>query len=319
MKRRELSTLIIISAVLWAAALITLGVFLLSGQELPFTLKNHTDSSEHPIDFTPEARIDVIDVGQGSALLVKINGDYTKGILIDAGETDYSDEVCRAINDVGLSSLDLVVITHPHSDHFGGAAEVLQRYQVSELWMPDVPLELTPTGSTYQKFLEVLEKSSCRVKLKSKPETLKLSEDAYISILNGFVYQPSNLNDLSLCLRVDIGDVSFLVTGDGESALENTLLQNDANVDTDILIVGHHGSNTSSSHIFLNAASPIASVISVGKDNDYGHPDSEVYARLAKFGNVYRTDINGTVTFFTDGRRIAVSAKNISDNLNARR
>ena len=319
MKRSALSSAIIIAAALWAIAAIALGVLLLTDYELPFDFYKPSETTSLPDKITPKARIDVIDAGQGSSLSVKIYGNNTKSILVDAGEEGESDSVLRALRSADISSLDLMVITHPHTDHFGGAIEILQRLPVSEVWMPDVSLELTPTNSTYQKFLEALEKSGCRVLIKSVAETVKLSDDASLSSLDGFVDAPKDLNDASLCLRIDIGETSFLITGDGETAVENTLLQNDSAVDADILIAGHHGSGTSSGHRFLNAVSPAASVISVGQDNDYGHPDDDVYARLASFGNVYRTDINGTVTFFTDGDQTAISAKNISDLLDTGR
>lgn len=320
MKRQALSSVIIAAAVIWAVAAIAFGGLLLSGYELPFAAQKPVSAAPLPDGLNPpKARIDVIDVGQGSSLLVTLYGDNTKSILIDAGEQSESDSVIKAIKNAGLSSLDLIVITHPHTDHFGGAVDILEKYSVSELWMPNVPLELTPTNSTYQKFLEVLDKNSCNVKLKSKAETLSLDDNVRISILDGFVYRPDNLNDTSLCIRLDIGKASFVITGDGESAVENVLLDSNAPLDADILIAGHHGSGSSNGQRFLNAVTPIATVISVGRDNDYGHPDPTVYARLAEFGNVYRTDINGTVTLFTDGRKIAVSANNISDILDAGR
>jgi len=319
MKRRSLSTFIIIAAVLWAAAAIALGILLLGGHELPFKFKKQDDLSSPPAGMIPKAMVSVIDVGQGSSLLVKIYGDYIKSILIDAGEPPFADKVCDVIDSAGLSSLDLIVITHPHSDHFGGATEVLRRYSVDELWLPDISEELTPTNAAYYKFLEAADKNGCRVTTKSKAETLKLSKDSSISIVDGFVDMPKDLNDASLCLRIDIGEASFLVTGDGESDLEATLLERNANIDADILIAGHHGSNTSSGQRFLNAVTPTASAISAGRDNDYGHPHPDAVSRLAAFGNIYRTDINGTITFFTDGDKIAVSADNISDLLDAGR
>ncbi len=317
MKRRALFSLLIFAAVIWAVAAITLGVLLLGGYHLPFDLQL-SKAETSPNDIDPIARIDVIDVGQGSSLLVNIDSGYTKSILIDAGEPSSSDEVCETLDNAGISALNLIVITHPHTDHFGGAVEILKRYPVSELWLPDISEELTPTNSTYIRFLEALEKNGCRVVLKSKAETVDLGAGAYISILDGFIDDPKDLNNASLCLRVDIDEFSLLVTGDGETELENALLKSDADVDTDILIAGHHGSNTSSSQRFLNAVTPIASAVSVGRDNDYGHPGGDAVARLSSFGNIYRTDLNGTITFFTDGEFISVSADGIADFLDAK-
>ncbi len=265
------------------------------------------------------AEVQVLDVGQGSSLLLRTegeNGGYT--VLIDGGERSAAQAVSDALDAAGISRLDFVIMTHPHTDHFGGLITVLENYEVDTLWMPAVPEALMPTNSTFERFLDALEQNGCEFVQPTAPRTEPLGNSVTLRLLDAFVPDPDNLNDTSLCLRIDAGDASFLVTGDGETAVEQALLQNSAPVSADIFVAGHHGSNTSNKQAFLNAVSPTASVISCGRDNSYNLPNQKALARLSAFGPVYRTDLNGAVTFSTDGNAIWISASNIEDAISAK-
>ena len=124
------------------------------------------------------------------------------------------------------------------------------------------------------------------------------------------------MNDTSLCIRIDVADTAFLITGDAEVALEDLLRQNNQPIQVDVFIAGHHGSNTSNKQYFLNTVSPRVSIISVGRDNAYNLPNAKALERLSAFGPVYRTDLNGTVVLSTDGQTIGVTAENIRDQIN---
>lgn len=315
-------------AVLWSVLAISVGLLLLHNSDTSFFESlgellsvSGKERVSAPANMSPAARIDVIDVGQGSSMLVHLldKNAAVKSILIDAGDTFASNNVCRVLENSKIKQLDLLIITHQHTDHFGGAVKVLENYQVSELWMPDIPDDLLPTNVTYSNFLKAAEQNGCEVKLKSAPEQLTLSDVSSLSLLDGFTEDLSNLNNSSLCLRFELGDFSLLVTGDGETEVEETLLQNKAEIDSDIFIAGHHGSNTSNKQSFLNEVSPLASVISVGRDNEYDLPNTYAVGRLSNFGSVYRTDINSTVTIFTDGSTIAISFRKTTDFLDAGR
>ncbi|WMJ85069.1 ComEC/Rec2 family competence protein [Oscillospiraceae bacterium LTW-04] len=265
------------------------------------------------------AEVQVLDVGQGSSLLLRTEGeDGVHAVLIDGGERSASQAVCDALDAAGITQLDLLVITHPHTDHYGGLIAVLENYKVDSLWMPAVADNLVPTNSTFERFLDALETNGCDVVQAVSPRVETLGDDISLELLDAFVPDPDNLNDTSLCLRIDAGDASFLITGDGETAVEQLLLENNAPVSTDIFVAGHHGSNTSNKQDFLNAVSPAASVISCGRDNAYNLPNQKALARISAFGAVYRTDFNSTVTFSTDGRTIWITADNINDAINAR-
>ncbi|MEA5135892.1 MAG: ComEC/Rec2 family competence protein [Candidatus Fimivivens sp.] len=265
------------------------------------------------------AQVQVLDVGQGSSLLLRTeNADGVHAVLIDGGERSASQAVCDALDAAGITQLDLLIMTHPHTDHFGGLISVLENYKVDTFWMPAVSEALNPTNSTYNSLLDALETNGCDVVQAVSPRAEILGDGIALQLLDAFVPDPDNLNDTSLCLRIDAGDASFLITGDGETAVEQLLLENNAPVSADIFVAGHHGSNTSNKQEFLNMVSPVASVISCGRDNAYNLPNQKALTRLSAFGAVYRTDINGTVTFSTDGNTIWISANNINEAINAK-
>lgn len=265
------------------------------------------------------AQVSVIDVGQGTGILIKsVDNDGSSIVLVDAGEKDAGSAVCAALDAADAKQIDLAVITHPHTDHYGGMISVLEEYKIKEVWLPDVPTDMMPTNRTYMSFLTALENNGCEVSIKSEAETKKLHGGATLKLLNAFLDSPTSLNDVSLCLRLDVGDASFLMTGDAETALEDELRESGENINCDIFVAGHHGSNTSNKQYFLNEVSPFASVVSVGKDNDYNLPNVKAMSRLSAFGNVYRTDMSGTVIFTIDGEKIHITAEGINDLINSR-
>ena len=315
MSRRK--KLLLSVAVIWLAATfaICMVILALTGQDI-YDLAELLSPNPPAELQSSEASVTVIDVGQGSALLIRLQ-KQNHSILIDTGDSFVENDLVRSLKRHGVEVIDLLVITHPHSDHFGGAEAVMDKFKVSRLWLPKISEDLEPTNSSYLRFLRAVEKEGCAVELKSRPEKLKFSEKAYLSLLDGFVSNPEDLNDASLCLRFDYGKASFVVTGDGEKALEHQLLKNRQNVNADIFIAGHHGSSTSNTVEFLNAVSPKATAVSVGADNEYGHPDRKVINRLVQFGSVYRTDISGNISFLTDGSTITVRSGDLTDLINA--
>lgn len=266
------------------------------------------------------AEVQVLDVGQGSSLLLRTAevGGSGYAVLIDGGERSASQAVCDALDAAGITCLNLVVMTHPHTDHFGGLISVLENYKVDAFWMPAVPGDLIPTNITFANLMDALESNGCEIVQATSLRGEMFGDNLTLTLLDAFVPDPDNLNDTSLCLRIDAGDASFLITGDGESAVEKLLLENSAPVSADIFVAGHHGSNTSNKQEFLNAVRPAASVISCGRDNAYNLPNQKALSRLSAFGPVYRTDLNGTITFSTDGSAIWVTANNINDAISVK-
>ena len=258
--------------------------------------------------------VTVLDVGQGSSTLVQAG---ETAVLIDCGERESAADLRQALLDAKVSRLDLLIVTHLHTDHYGGALDLLGEVPVDELLLPETPEELLPTAPSYEKFLDAAEKNRIPLTLLSAPEARTLADGVTLSFLDGFLDSPQNLNNTSLIIRLDCKDASFLITGDAETEQEDALRLGGEPIDADILVAGHHGSSTSSRQYFVNAVTPIASAISVGAGNSYNLPNEHTVERLAAFGPIYRTDLNGNIRFETDGALIHVFARQIDDTLDA--
>lgn len=256
---------------------------------------------------TPDGilQVDVIDVGQGESILITVGG---KAVLIDAGENDKGDEVLDHLEARGIDHLDLAIGTHSHSDHIGGMDTVLSQIPADEFWMGATPDNLVQTTKTYYDVLEVLDINKIPLK-EPEPGTEYDLGGAVLTVL-GPVGTPESVNNCSLVCRIDYGEVSFLFNGDAEKSMEDNILRSGADVDADVMTMGHHGSSTSSSKAYFNAVSPEYAAISCGKDNEYGHPHKETITKLKNSGTTYRrTDVNGTITFTTDGTAIEMSTE----------
>ena len=249
-----------------------------------------------------DLEVHFLDVGQGDCAVVLCDGE---AMVIDGGPRASSGTVYRYIREeLGLRHVDYVVSTHPHVDHVYGLSSVLNAARAD--------LVLTPVTQWDSKAFEYVMKYAARqgapVSVPSEGDTLRLG-GALVTVLHCWpeAVDLGRTNDSSIVLRVDYGKVSFLFTGDAEDWSEYMMLDAGANVRADVLKVSHHGSNTASTREFLQAVQPAYAVISVGKDNGYGHPHREVLARLAEIGaETLRTDEVGTVRMRSDGTEITV-------------
>ena len=259
-----------------------------------------------PAPVEGELRVHMIDVGQGDSLLIQTED---QAVLIDSGEEEYGDTVSAYLENQGVEQLDLVVATHPHSDHMGSMAQIVEEWQVDQFLMPVVPQDLTPTSQVYEDLLTALEEKGLSI---AQPETgavYDLGDGASLTILAP-VDQYDDLNNWSIVCRLDYGETSFLFTGDAEKAVERDLLEAGADLDADLLKVGHHGSSTSTGKTFLEAVSPQYGLISCGMGNRYGHPNEETLDTLEEAGvEVYRTDISGSIVALSDGETITITTQ----------
>ena len=197
-----------------------------------------------------------------------------------------------------------------HSDHIGGLPEVLEEFGADNIIMPKLTKEQTPTNSTYTAFVKAVKASGATV-ISAKPGLTYSLSDATFEILGPVTDDCESLNSMSAVTKITYGETSFLVAGDAEKDEEKEIMETGADLDCDVLRVGHHGSSTSSSKSFLDAVKPEICVISCGKNNDYGHPHKEIRDRLPKYtDDIYRTDILGDIVMISDGQTIDVTFEN---------
>lgn len=256
-----------------------------------------------------------IDVGQGDSILIKA-GDFN--VLIDAGERGNGDKIVAYLAAQGIQRLDYVIATHPHSDHIGSMAEVLEEIPAEHVILPELSRENTPTTQVYEELLRAVSASGAQT-IAAKPGETYAGKQAVLTVLSPW-RQDDNLNNMSVVVRLDFGSTSFLFTGDAETPVENDLLERGLDVHADVLKVGHHGSDTSTGTDFLARVQPSFCVISCGKGNDYGHPNEETLEKLEKRGiTPFRTDEDGTIVIGSDGSTLYCATEKSDQELTARR
>ena len=260
-------------------------------------------------------RVSFLDVGQGDAILIQKGNQQ---VVVDGGPSP------QAIT-LGLGdkmpfwdrTIELMVLTHPHSDHITGLLEVLQRYKVEQVLYPDLDCQLP----LYQEWLRVVEEKDIDCTLAQAGQQIDLGEGVVIKVLNPrtppLTDTESDTDNNGVVLRLSMGRASFLLTADIRQEAEFELIEQRADLASTVLKVAHHGSDTSTTPEFLAVANPRLAVISVGEDNPFGHPSDEVVERLKeRIGaeNIYQTyddetDEHHTIEFITDGERLWVKTK----------
>ena len=283
---------------------ILLIIVLASGKvELPFAESDTSGGGTNAA--TGEFAVHFIDVGQGDCILVQ-SGD--KNMLIDAGENGNEQTVLDYLDKYSVDSFEYIVATHPHSDHIGGLAEVIEDSTVSNIIMPRLSQENIPTTATYEKLLETVQASGARV-IAAVPGNIYSLGEAEFQVLTPFE-QDDNLNNMSVAVRLTYEGRSFLFTGDAEKSVEKQLLNSGYDLSADVYKLAHHGSSTSNSVAFLEAVDPDYVVVSCGEDNSYGHPHTEVMEAVYDLEPAcYRTDTDGSIVFTVNNNMIEVSAE----------
>lgn len=260
------------------------------------------DVADNPADSkvaVNDGKLDVhfLDVGQGDSEFIELpNGQC---MLIDASESGYGERIVETIEGYGYSEIDYIVATHPHADHIGGMSDIIESFEIGEIYMP----KAVSTSKTYERLLTAVSDKGLEINTAKADKTIYSDSEMQIDILAPVSESYGETNNYSAVVKITYGSDSFLFTGDAEELAENEMLDYCYDkLGADVLKVGHHGSSSSTGDEFLNAVNPKYAVISCGAGNSYGHPHSETVSKLKNMGiEYYRTDINGTVTISCDG------------------
>lgn len=253
----------------------------------------------------------VIDVGQADCILIKQND---KIMLVDAGTMSSADKVVNYLKSLNITKIDVLVATHQHHDHIGGMSKILDNFEVGVIYMPDLGKEKIDTKS-YKSFISSIEKWEQKEEnevLFAKDEEGNLRKFDLGQANVRFIAPTCNWyrtkNNYSIVMRITFGKTSILLTADAEKKSEMEMVNLGYNLKADVLKIGHHGCDSSTTEKFINEVDPDYAIISVGKNNDYGYPDKKVMDRLEKRKiTVYRTDENGTIIMVTDGKQWKVN------------
>ncbi len=239
-----------------------------------------------------------LDVDQGDSILL-MGPDFT--ILVDAGRHDRND-VLPYLEQYGVTSIDLLVGTHPHADHIGQAWRVLEAYPVTDVWMSGDE----QTTVTYQRTLDAIDEAGAGYREPRRGEVYNIGS-AHLEVLHPEQLGYDDINDGSIVFKLTFGSVSFLFTGDAEEIAEHEMIDAGLDLQADILKIGHHASNSSSTTEFLEAVDPDIAIWSAGAVNPYGHPNPNTLERLAAQNiEVHGTALEGTILVCTDGQTYTV-------------
>lgn len=288
-----------------ATAALTAAIFIIAfanklfGDKIRGTLAPTVSDFDKTQDF-----VKIMDVGQADAALIYSNGCSA---VIDAGLTSSADDISADLKSADIKDIDALLITHLHMDHAGALAKIAMSFPIDNLIIPnrDSSAEAMPTVNEAEKRV-VAEKG----KVFTATEGMNFNIGEFEVTVLAYFPDATKENDRSVITMAKIGNKKFLFTGDAEKATESDLLTEKLNIDCDVLKVGHHGSNSSSTAAFLKAASPEYAAIPVGKDNMYSHPSNKTVTALKNCGaKVYRTDKNGDISFYVENGNIRVETE----------
>jgi len=258
-----------------------------------------------------ELIIHYLDLGQADSILLELPNNEI--MLIDAGNNSDGQKLVNYLREQGIDTIDYLIGTHPHADHIGGLDDVIENFVIGRIYMPEV----IHTTKTFEDVLLAVQRKG--KKITPARTGVSIIDDPVLQIyfLSPINNNYKDLNHYSAVVKVDFLDKSFLFTGDAEKINEEEMIEKyGVRLKSHILKVGHHGSNTSTSEEFIEKVVPDYAVISVGKDNSYGHPSALVIQRLQNHGvKIYRTDLQGTIIARSDGQQILFNQDPVNQNI----
>ncbi len=262
---------------------------------------NNPSNSTVKTETLDDIKIHYIDVGQGDSELIQIDG---KNILIDAGTSDK--KALEYIKSAGATKLDYVIATHPHKDHIGSMDNVIDNFNIGTFYAPEV----STTTNAYENIINALDSKNIKITVPKVGDQIIIG-NAVITFLAPGSDTYEDLNNYSIVVKLKYGNNSFIFMGDAQALSENEILTRLLDVQADVLKIGQHGSDTSTSQEFLNKVNPKYAVISCGKDDSNQHPNQKTIEKLnAKNIEIFRTDLNGNIVATSNGKDITFNVKN---------
>ena len=303
------------SSLKWRGSLIVFAVLIIisiiPSLDLPFNIPTWNDAYEKAnlntgadADINPLS-VHYIDVGQGDCIFIKSSSGT---MLIDAGEKGNDEKILSYLHNQGVDTIDYLVATHPHSDHIGSMPKVIAGLEVKNVIIPKLSEINMPTTKGYENLLNSVKSSGAKVISAEAAKEYLMGDVSFIVLSPS--EQSKNFNNMSVVIKLSYKNTDFLFMGDAEQEIEQELIEKGYDISADVLKLGHHGSNTSSTEMFLKSVKPNFAIISCGKDNSYGHPNSEILTSLKTYNIDYkRTDESGTIVVGSDGDKLTISTE----------
>lgn len=267
-----------------------------------FKATSSVENVENDLNFDEGLYIYYFDVGQAdSSLVISEN----KTMLIDAGNNEDGKLIVNYLKELGIKKIDALVGTHPHEDHIGGLDDIIDSFEIGNIYMPKV----ANNTKTFEDVLDSISEKNLSVTAPNIGDKFSVGAANIEILFADNNYSGTSYNDCSIVLNLNYEDQNFLFMADAEKNIESQLTPNKVTV----LKVGHHGSSTSSSYDFIKNISPDAAIISCGENNDYNHPHKETLTTLDKVhSKVYRTDEKGTILIKSAGFILDISFLDVS-------
>ena len=262
--------------------------------------KNDETTNNNTTIQNNKIKIHFIDVGQGDSIFIELPNNTT--MLIDAGEASKGQVVANYIKELGYSKINYLIGTHPHTDHIGGLAYIINNFSIESIYMP----KAVSSSKTYENLLNTISEKALKIKTAKAGVNVFYNNNLKIDIIAPNSDSYSDLNNFSVVIKITYGNRNFLFMGDAETKSENEIM---TNVFADVIKIGHHGSDTSSGQSFVNKVKAKYAIITVGSNNKYNHPYQTIIDRWTNVGStIYRTDLNGNIVVTSDGNSLDISS-----------
>jgi len=280
-------------------------IFILIGIIIKQDFSGLNLGSQASIPIEERLEIHFLDIGQGDSILIKTPDEQK--ILIDGGpDMSILDQLGQNLQFFDRK-IDIMILTHAHSDHINGLVEVIRRYDVGRIYYTGV----VHPSPAYFEWLEAIKRFDVPMEMVKEQRILELNDDLQLEFLYPFENisetEFDELNNASIVNKLVYKNKEFLFMGDAEKEIERELLELNFDLRAEVVKIGHHGSSSSSTEEFLKAVDPKYAIIQCGQDNAFGHPHLSVIRRLERLGiKIFRNDLNGQISVFSDGEKMDI-------------